>query len=208
MENCGGRILVVDDDSGCRALICTLLETAGYATAEAETGEEALALARTAKPRLVIVDIHLPGGISGYEVCHQLKSGSNAATPVVLISGERTESFDRVAGLLIGADECISKPFAPDELVARVRRLVPRVGVSSVPDDLNLTPRELHVLTLLAAGLRQAQIAEHMSISSKTVSSHIEQLLSKLDVHSRAEAVAAAYRRGLVTTAASQLASA
>jgi DNA-binding NarL/FixJ family response regulator len=198
MEDCGGTILVVEDDAGCRALICTLLESAGYLTTEAETGEQALAIASTGKPQLVIVDVHLPG-ISGYEVCHQLKDDLNAAPPVVLVSGERTESFDRVAGLLIGADDCVSKPFAPDEFVARVRRLMPRPGIDSQPEDLNLTRRELQVLTLLAAGLRQAQIAEHLSISPKTVGSHIEQLLSKLDVHSRAEAVAAAFRRGLVT---------
>ena len=116
----------------------------------------------------------------------------------MFISGDRVEPFDRAAGLLLGADDYVVKPFAPDELVARVRRLVtrftPPAGRAERP---KLTRRESEVLHLLADGLAQPEIAAELVISSKTVSSHIQHILSKLGVHSRAQAVAAVHR-GLV----------
>ena len=120
------------------------------------------------------------------------------ALPVVFVSGERTESFDRVAGLQLGADDYLSKPFAPDELIARLRRLLPD---SELPADEKgrpaLTPREEEVLKLLASGLAQGEIAKELVISPKTVASHIERILAKLGVNSRAQAVAVAHRTGL-----------
>ena len=91
MEDCGEKILVVDDDQGCRTLIYELLESAGLPAARAATGEEALAMIRRAAPRLAILDVRLPG-VSGYEMCHRLKLERGDAFPVVLVSGERTES--------------------------------------------------------------------------------------------------------------------
>jgi DNA-binding NarL/FixJ family response regulator len=104
-----------------------------------------------------------------------------------------------VAGLLIGADDYVVKPFAPDELIARVRRLVFRPG-SDDPGVLGtkLTRREQEVLQMLASGLTQQQIAKQLVISSSTVASHIEHVLEKLGVHSRAQAVALALRSGIV----------
>jgi FixJ family two-component response regulator len=85
--------------------------------------------------------------------------------PIVFLSGERVESYDRVAGLLLGADDCIVKPFAPDELVARVQRLSRRDGKQR---SGTLTSRELEVLRLLAQGKRQPEIAADLVISPKT----------------------------------------
>jgi DNA-binding NarL/FixJ family response regulator len=117
--------------------------------------------------------------------------------PVVIVSGERTESFDRVAGLLLGAADYIVKPFDPDELVARVRRLVVRDRPR--PSATTLTGRERDVLRLLADGLDQRRIAAELFLSPKTVATHIQHILAKLGVHSRAQAVAVAHRDGLVT---------
>jgi DNA-binding response OmpR family regulator len=117
----GGPILVVDHDEHARALVGSVLESAGFRVAEAATGESALALARSARPRLALVDVFLPG-LSGYEVCHRLKTEYNV--PVVLVSRASRESLDRVAGMLLGADACITKPFATDDLLDRVRSVM------------------------------------------------------------------------------------
>ena len=123
MANAAGPIMVVDDDDGTRVLVGALLEAAGFAVAEAGTGETALALAETARPQLALVDVFLPG-LSGYEVCHRLKT--ELGVPVVLVSRPSRESLDQVAGMLLGADACVAKPFSPDDLLERVRELVRR----------------------------------------------------------------------------------
>ena len=197
MTNKSGPILVVDDDSGARDLVSDLLGRAGYTTTQVATGEEALAAAQADRPSLVLLDVRLPG-LSGYEVLYSLRERFGDELPVVFVSGERTESFDHVAGLQLGADDYLSKPFAPDELIARLRRLLPD---SAAPvDDTSrpaLTPREEEVLRLLASGLAQGEIAKELVISPKTVASHIERILAKLGVHSRAQAVAVAHQTGL-----------
>src|SRR5947209_1478217 len=125
MTSTCGPILVVDDDPASRELVTCLLEGIGYPTVEAETGESALVAAGEQRPELVLLDVRLPG-ISGYEVCRQLRQRFGEQLPIMFVSGDRTESHDRVAGLMIGADDYISKPFVPDELVARVQRLLVR----------------------------------------------------------------------------------
>jgi DNA-binding NarL/FixJ family response regulator len=192
-------ILVVDDDKAFREFATVLLEAAGYATAEAGTGEEAIDAAQKERPALVLLDVMLPG-VSGFEICRQLKEQVGRDLPVFLISGVRVEAFDRAAGLLIGADDYLTKPVDPDELLARIRRyatpdeLVPgRTVAASV-----LTKREEEVLRLLAQGLDQGEIASQFVISEKTVATHIQHILEKLGVHSRAQAVALALRSGLV----------
>ena len=147
----------------------------------------------------VVPEVRLPD-LTGYEVCRRLWE-SLGAVPIVFVSRDRTEPSDRVAGLLVGADDYLVKPYVPDELVARVRAVVRRAGTGSeshaeAPADL--TRRENEVLHLLAEGLEPAEIAERLVISPKTVAGHIERILKKLDVHSRAAAIAHAYRDGLV----------
>jgi DNA-binding response OmpR family regulator len=126
MADEAGPILVVDDDDGARREITSLLESAGFGTAEAETGEAALALARAVQPRLALVDVYLPG-LSGYEVCHRLKAEYGEALPVVLVSREQREDLDRVAGGLLGADDCVTSPVSRDELLSMVGRLIERM---------------------------------------------------------------------------------
>ena len=190
-------ILIVDDDPTMRELLSGLLDQAGLPTRQVASGEEALADARRQRPRLVLLDVRLPG-VSGYEVCRELRQRFGEQLPIVFVSGERVEPFDRTAGLLLGADDYVVKPFAPDELIARVRRLVARVSPPAEETDRpKLTRREGEVLHLLADGLAQPEIAQELVISSKTVSSHIQHILAKLGVHSRAQAVAAVHR-GLI----------
>ena len=192
-------ILLVDDDPAMRDLIAGLLEQAGFPILHASTGEDALTAVGRSRPLLVILDVRLPG-VSGYEVHHELRSRFGDDLPIIFISGERVESLDRTGGLLLGADDYVVKPFAPDELVARVRRLVARSASSSeaTREEPKLTPREGEVLRLLADGRAQPEIAQELFISSKTVSTHIQHILAKLGVHSRAQAVAVAHRDGLL----------
>ena len=101
-----------------------------------------------------------------------------------------------MAGLLVGADDYLVKPVARDEIVARVRRQLARAPDSAARP--RLTEREDEVLRLLAAGLAPAQIASELSISPKTVATHVEHIYAKLGVHTRAQAVARAFRLALV----------
>jgi DNA-binding NarL/FixJ family response regulator len=189
-----GPVLVVDDDEALWVSITALLTREGNRVVRVRSGEDALHAAELERPSLVVLEVGLPG-VSGYEVCRSLRERFGRSLPIVFLSGDRTEPLDRVAGLLIGADDYLVKPIAPDELLVRIRALVGRAPTGS---RNGLTPREQEVLALLADGLSQAEIAGVLVIAPKTVGTHIERILEKLGVHSRAEAVAAAYRQALV----------
>jgi DNA-binding NarL/FixJ family response regulator len=202
-------VLVVDDDEIFRAAVREVLERAGFVVREASDGEEALAFARAARPDVVLVDVCLPG-ISGYEVLRALQDTIHADLPVIFISGERTDKNDRISALHLGADDHFIKPLDPDELLARIRRSLGRSGAGNGNGNGNgndstaeasplsaLTARELEVLALLANGLSQAEIAARLVLSPRTVGTHIQHVLTKLNVHSRAHAVVLALRNGL-----------
>ena len=200
---CGAQALVVDPDDGTRALLNSLLDREGFSVREAASGDVALREATEERPALVILEVNLPG-ITGYEVCRLLRREYGDEIPIVFLSGTRVEPFDRVAGLLIGADDYLVKPFDPDELLARVRRLTsrrsrrdfPRAWNGGTRGLLGLTTREAQVLELLVEGLSQEEIAVRLVISPKTVGTHIQHVLPKLGVHSRTQAVAFAAREG------------
>src|SRR5205823_12741388 len=130
-------------------------------------------------PRLVLLDVNLPG-TSGYAVCNELRQTLGHQLPIVFLSGERTEPFDRVAGLLIGADDYITKPFDADELVARVGRMLERTQLRrpriTHDDPFGLTRREREVLGLLVDGLTQVGIADRLYLSPKTIGTHIQRI--------------------------------
>jgi two-component system nitrate/nitrite response regulator NarL len=155
-------------------------------------------VAKRERPALVVLEVLLPG-VSGFEVCRELKDAFGEALPIVFVSGTRTDSGDRVAGLLVGGDDYLVKPFDPNELLARVRRLLP-ARLAGGETTRKLTPRELEVLSLLVEGLNQPEIAETLFVSPKTVGKHIEHILAKLGVHNRAQAVALAVRNELIET--------
>jgi DNA-binding NarL/FixJ family response regulator len=191
-------VLIADPDVEARGALAEVLTGAGFRVLEAGDGSEALTKARESWPIAAILEIPL-GTISGYEVCRTLKAEFGAELAVIFLSGTRTEPFDRVAGLLIGADDYVIKPSAADEVLARLRTVTHRTQpASAVVAHGRLTRREHEVLTLLSEGLRWTEIAERLVISPKTVATHAENIRRKLGVSSRAEAIAVAYRDHLL----------
>ena len=119
------KILVVDDDPGIREVVCFALQKAGYATAVAADGAQALARFAADKPALVVLDILMPE-LDGVEVCRRLRGDPQGrATPIVFLSSKDDE-VDRIVGLEVGGDDYVAKPFSPRELVARVRAILRR----------------------------------------------------------------------------------
>jgi DNA-binding NarL/FixJ family response regulator len=210
-------VLVADRDSAFRTAIAALVAHAGMTTHTVASGREALASARAQRPSVVVLDVGLQE-MSGYETCRELREMFGETLPILFVSSERTEPGDRVVGLLLGADDYLAKPVDPDELLARIRRSAARSAAQSQPADrrsdpdrpgaatpglgARLTARELEVLQLIAVGQTPRQISELLVISPKTVSSHLQRILTKLAVHSRVQAVALAYELGLVPPAA------
>lgn len=116
------KVLVIDDSPSDRDLAGTLLRREGYEVTEAETGERGLELIELDQPSIVLLDVMLPG-IDGLEVCRRLRQRHEI--PVLMLTA-RDDEVDKVVGLELGADDYVAKPFAPRELVARVRALLRR----------------------------------------------------------------------------------
>ncbi len=125
-----GTIVVVEDDPNIADLVDLYLRREGYRVLQAGDGEKGLELVSRERPRLVVLDVGLPGAVDGLEVCRRLRgtdgTGGGAATiPVVMLTA-RDGEVDRVLGLELGADDYITKPFSPRELVARVKAVLRR----------------------------------------------------------------------------------
>ncbi|MDS4026152.1 MAG: response regulator [Candidatus Contendobacter sp.] len=123
-------ILVVDDDPHIREVICFALKREGFATVEAENGEQALARFQETRPDLVVLDIVMPE-LDGTEVCKALRRVS--VVPIVFLSS-RDDEVDRILGLELGGDDYVTKPFSPRELTARVRAILRRAKSEVSPD--------------------------------------------------------------------------
>lgn len=115
-------ILVVEDEASIQRVVRTYLESAGFQVLSSENGAEALKIADSHRPDLIILDLNLPG-MDGMEVAARLRQKSDV---YILMLTARTEEVDRVAGLQIGADDYLTKPFSPRELVARVEAILRR----------------------------------------------------------------------------------
>jgi DNA-binding response OmpR family regulator len=144
----GTRILAVEDDERIRSAVKLALEDEGWIVDEAESGEEAIEKFARCNPDVVLIDIMLPG-IDGFELCRTLRRTSDV--PVVMVTA-RNDTHDVVAGLEAGADDYLTKPFAPKELSARIRALLRRIR-PGMPGharlsfgDLELIPDEGKVL--------------------------------------------------------------
>jgi len=129
------RILLVEDDPDVRALVRLLLEDEGYAVVEAGSGTTALEQFKRDEIHLVLLDIRLPG-LNGFEVCRQLRRTSGV--PIIMLTAQ-DNSHDVVAGLEVGADDYITKPFNDRELVARIRAQLRRSQGTLDPPGLELT---------------------------------------------------------------------
>ena len=128
----GPTILVVDDEPDIRALVRFHLDQEGYAVCEADSGERAVALAAAERPALIMLDLMLPG-TDGLEVCQQIRKDETlGGIPIIMLTAKATE-IDRVLGLELGADDYITKPFSPRELVARVRAVLRRSAALNDP---------------------------------------------------------------------------
>jgi DNA-binding response OmpR family regulator len=137
------QILVAEDDRDIASLIAHYVQKSGWQAHIATSGDEALAHARKQPVDIVILDVMLPG-ISGLEVCRLLRADrTTAALPIIMVTA-RAEETDRIMGLDIGADDYISKPFSPNELVARIRALMRRMQRSK-QEETRLTLGSLTV---------------------------------------------------------------
>lgn len=165
-----GKILVVDDEPKIRSTIRAYLEREGYEALEANDGRKALDIFQQAKPDLIILDLMLPE-VDGLEVCRQIRRSSDV--PIIMLTA-RQEDADKLVGLEIGADDYVTKPFSPRELVARVKVVLRRVKPAFAPSSqtrivlgdltideerfeatchgqpISLTPTEFRVLAALA----------------------------------------------------------
>jgi two-component system response regulator ResD len=121
-----GTILVVEDEESVRELVRMYLENEGFRVEMASNGEEALDKVKATSPDLIILDIMLPK-VDGWTVCREVKKASNV--PIIMLSA-RTDEFDRVLGLELGADDYVPKPFSPREMVARVKAVLRRAAGS------------------------------------------------------------------------------
>jgi DNA-binding response OmpR family regulator len=123
MEDGNGTVVVIEDDPHISDLVAMYLRRDGFRVLQAEDGDRGLAHASTANPRLVIVDVGLPGKVDGFEVCRRLRRDNDV--PVVMLTA-RDDEVDRVLGLELGADDYVTKPFSARELVARVHAILRR----------------------------------------------------------------------------------
>jgi two-component system phosphate regulon response regulator PhoB len=176
-------VLVVDDEPHIVALVAYHLAKSGYRVATATTGTDGLAQARRERPALVILDLMLPG-ISGFKILEQLRADERTSDVAVLMLTARRDEHDRIEGLSLGADDYLTKPFSPQELVLRVRAILRRIGPSPAAHDtisigslsidraahrvsvegneIELTPTEFRLLLILAERKGRVQARSHL----------------------------------------------
>tara|TARA_Y100000815_G_scaffold13559_1_gene11925 strand:+ start:1492 stop:2193 length:702 start_codon:yes stop_codon:yes gene_type:complete len=154
-------VLVVDDDSHIRQLLVFALAKAGFDTIEAEDGEAALALAESATPHLVVLDINMPR-MDGLEVCRRLRAASDV--PVLFLSS-RDEEIDRVLGIELGADDYVVKPFSPREVVARITAILRRAAAPPPPEVQATATIRAGKLTLDLDGWRAEWSGEEVPLT-------------------------------------------
>ena len=178
------RVLVVDDESDIVALVAYHLAKAGYRVSTASAGPDALTMARTERPALVVLDLMLPG-MSGYEVLSHLREDDATRDIAVLMLTARREEADRIKGLSLGADDYLTKPFSPQELVLRVAAILRRTRAAATGTsetitigpiqidraahrvqvsgkDVDLTPTEYKLLSTLAERRGRVQARGHL----------------------------------------------
>ena len=205
------RVVVVEDHTLVRqSLVKTINAEDGFeVVAEAGRGDEGLALIAKNTPDVVLLDITMPGG-NGLEVAAQMRNAAPNSRFLFLTMHDDDASISKAIAL--GADGYVLKTASTDELLtalhaiaeggsylspAVARRVIDLAGGKS--PSANLTDRELEILRLLASGARPGQVAEKLFVSIKTVKNHLTSVYAKLGVQTGAQAVAEAYRRGLVS---------
>ena len=139
------KVLIMEDELNIRSFVVINLKRAGYDAIEAGNGQEALdAIAQTPDIGVAILDIMVPGDMDGFEVCRRIRA-SNKQMGIIMLTA-RTQEMDKVTGLMTGADDYVTKPFSPAELLARVDALYRRIGGSENTEDvLSSGPFVLHL---------------------------------------------------------------
>jgi DNA-binding response OmpR family regulator len=167
-------ILLVDDEANLVELLQGYLEREGFDVLGSADGMSALGLARTRRPDLVVLDVMLPA-LDGVEVCRRLRQFSQA---YVLMLSARAEEIDKLVGLAVGADDYVTKPFSPRELVARVKALLrrPRGGASLDPP-----PPPVHQFGPLVVDMGRQEVTHHDEVVALTTREF--QLLTTLAAH-------------------------
>jgi two-component system phosphate regulon response regulator PhoB len=206
------QVLVVDDEEDVVEVVSHFLEQEGYNVEKAYDGEEALEKA-TAEIDLIVLDIMLPG-LDGYEVCERLRSRVETETIPIIFLSAKTEEQDQISGLMMGADDYLTKPVSPQVIVAHVKAVLRRSGVEESKtiqvnnltiyedeyravledEDLGLTLTEFELLRYLVRHPRKAftrqQLLETiwqdaMMVTERTVDAHIKNLREKLGSFAR-----------------------
>ncbi len=194
------KLLLIDDDPNLILLVKDYLELRGYAVITAKNGREALRVLEQDLPSLIICDVMMPE-MDGYSFVKRVRDNPQTSWLPVLFLSAKGQIQDRVAGLNTGADVYMVKPFEPDELVAQIeaslkqtarmqqQQNAPIEGEVSinVPFDVDLTPTEQKVIQLVAKGMSNREIAEGLSVSQRTVESHVSNMLGKTGLSNRTE---------------------
>jgi DNA-binding response OmpR family regulator len=186
------RILIIEDELPMQMALVDSLEDAGYKTLTASDGESGLERALEERPDLILLDIMLPR-LDGLSVCAELRH-RGMQSPVLMLTAKDGVD-DRVTGLDAGGDDYLAKPFRVRELLARVRALLRRCEpVTETPASAEssspLSEREQEVLEHLARGYLYKEIATALELEETTIRTYVRRIYQKLDVHSRAQAVA------------------
>ncbi len=130
-----GRVLVIDDEKDLIELVRYNLEKEGFQVKSAKDGERGLAAALQELPDIILIDLMLPG-IDGLDVCRSLRTHSRTARIPVIMLTAKSEESDRVLGLELGADDYVTKPFSPRELIARIKAVLRRTSTPQAPSDV------------------------------------------------------------------------
>lgn len=194
------QLLLVDDDPNLILLVKDYLEFRGFKVITAENGQEALSTLESQTPDMIICDVMMPE-MDGYSFVQKVRENAETSWIPILFLSAKGQSQDRVKGLNTGADVYMVKPFEPEELVAQVEsslkqaaRLAQRQAAGGdtaptiqVPFDVELTPTELRVVQFVARGMANREIAEELSVSQRTIESHVSNMLGKTGLHNRTE---------------------
>ena len=201
------HILVIEDNDSLRMATVAMLTRAGHRVSGLVSAEEVNDTLLQDKPDIFLIDLNLPGE-DGISLSKRIKASMPLAGIIMVTARNRLD--ERLAGYENGADIYLTKPVAPEELLATVSSLGRRmkngsaheVKTSALPSDPNhqhlFSPREIEVLTLLASGLGYREVAESMKISLSTVQTHVRNLYRKLDVNSQMQAVIRGRQLGLL----------
>jgi DNA-binding response OmpR family regulator len=146
-------VLVVEDESAIASFVALYLKNAGYAVRTAVTGSEALAQVAASQPTLIVLDLMLPD-IDGIEVCRRIRKSSDV--PILMLTA-RDEDVDKIIGLEVGADDYLTKPFNPRELVARVKSILRRAGAERRQVE---SKQLVHGDLLVDAGRREVHVGD------------------------------------------------